>query len=169
MKKLCPVFLVAIAGLALVPVASRAQSAEARETCRQAARILVNQETRWRDGDGRKVVTPTIYWQATDGTEGLCRLDGRARVYEVTVEKWGRRDEDVSTSPGGPGPRGQRELIRCESDRSRRKECPIPTNARVEVFDQLSNTACVQRRNWGYTSNAIWVDDGCRAVFEVTW
>ena len=32
---------------------------------------------------------------------------------------------------------------------------------------KLSDAPCIQGRTWGYDRNRIWVDRGCRALFEV--
>ena len=58
-------------------------------------------------------------------------------------------------------------LVTCESLRGDRQVCGVNTAGGVSVRQQLSGTRCIQGRNWGYTRNAIWVDDGCRAQFTV--
>ncbi len=134
--------------------------------CADAARSLVHQETRWNDrGRERGMTSGTLYWQAVDGTQGTCLVDRNGRVYQVRVDRWGG---DVSVWPG-TGPGEQTHLVRCESDRDRRRECSIPRGSRVRLFDQLSSTPCVQNRNWGYYRDELWVDDGCRGIFEVSW
>ena len=40
---------------------------------------------------------------------------------------------------------------------------------RVRLLDRLSDSPCTQGRSWGYNRHEIWVDNGCRAVFEVRW
>ncbi len=57
--------------------------------------------------------------------------------------------------------------IVCESEDGKRKTCPIDTRGGVIIEQQLSRTACVEGRTWGYLAGAIWVDDGCRAQFAV--
>jgi len=170
MKRSTKLVLPAVALLALAATAATAQSSAAREACRQAARALVNQETRWSDSRAqeRGGGSGTLYWRAVDGTEGVCRLDRSDRVYEVRVERWGSAQDEISVWPGTGAGEGSR-LVRCESDRGRRKECSIPRGARVRLEKTLSDTACTRGRTWGQTRNEIWVDDGCRAIFEVTW
>ncbi|MCL4837309.1 MAG: DUF3011 domain-containing protein [Thermoanaerobaculia bacterium] len=160
----------AAAVLTLAGTAALAQPAGAREACRQAARVLVNQETRWNDSrtQERGGGSGTLYWRAADGTEGVCRVDRNDRVYEVRVERWGTAQDEISVWPGTGTGEGSR-MIRCESQKGRRKECSIPRGARVRLEKQLSDTPCRAGRTWGFNRNEIWVDDGCRAVFEVTW
>lgn len=57
--------------------------------------------------------------------------------------------------------------IRCESEDQRTRRCSIDTRGGVRIVRQLSDTRCVQGRNWGYERGAIWVSGGCRAEFAV--
>jgi len=61
---------------------------------------------------------------------------------------------------------GQRQ-VSCESEDGRYRRCRTWTYGSVRVVRQLSKTKCVQRSNWGYDKEGIWVNDGCRAVFAV--
>ncbi|QNO28452.1 DUF3011 domain-containing protein [Sphingopyxis sp. OPL5] len=54
--------------------------------------------------------------------------------------------------------------IRCESRGSRYEQCNVQTNNRVELVRRLGGK-CNDGRQWGYTANYIWVNDGCRAEF----
>lgn len=65
----------------------------------------------------------------------------------------------------GPGqaPAGSR--IVCSSNDGRRKFCNADTRGGVQLFRQISGSACIQGRTWGYNRNAVWVDRGCRAEF----
>jgi hypothetical protein len=64
----------------------------------------------------------------------------------------------------GRGPDGQR--VRCESDNGRYRECRVPGRARIELVRQLSDTTCVEGRNWGVRNDRVWVNNGCRAEFS---
>jgi hypothetical protein len=57
--------------------------------------------------------------------------------------------------------------VRCESKDGRAQQCPAVTRGGVRLVRQLSRTACIEGRNWGYDARAIWVEGGCRADFEV--
>lgn len=46
-----------------------------------------------------------------------------------------------------------------------RTEFPI---RRAEVDKRYSGSPCEYGRSWGYDSNEIWVDRGCRARFTIT-
>lgn len=64
-----------------------------------------------------------------------------------------------------PGPSdGYAGTIRCESRNNRYEQCRVRTDNRVELVRRLGGR-CDSGREWGYTSNAIWVNNGCRAEF----
>ncbi|HSB13902.1 MAG TPA: DUF3011 domain-containing protein, partial [Bryobacteraceae bacterium] len=37
----------------------------------------------------------------------------------------------------------------------------------VRMVRQISGSPCRQNETWGYDSNGVWVDRGCRAEFEI--
>ena len=69
----------------------------------------------------------------------------------------------VHAQYGGGGQR-----MTCESQDGRTRQCALPRGARVQIAHQLSNTRCVQGRNWGVRGGSLWVSNGCRAEFVVT-
>lgn len=59
-------------------------------------------------------------------------------------------------------------IVRCDSTDKLPRHCPADVDGGiVRVFRQLSRAACVEGRSWGVDDNGIWVEDGCRAEFEV--
>lgn len=58
-------------------------------------------------------------------------------------------------------------LLYCASDDMRRNFCEVDTLDGVFIVRQRSHADCVFNRTWGYDSDRIWVDAGCRADFEV--
>lgn len=82
----------------------------------------------------------------------------------------GCRGEFVSGTGDDDG--GQFDLkhrvVRCESTDQARKRCPARTGAAtVELFRQISETACVQGKTWGWDADGVWVDGGCRGLFRL--
>lgn len=80
----------------------------------------------------------------------------------------GCRAEFVLGAGGGyyPGPGGgYGQTLRCESNDGRTRRCSADTRGGVRLSRQLSDTRCVQGRNWGYDRDAVWVSGGCRAEF----
>ncbi len=55
--------------------------------------------------------------------------------------------------------------VRCESRSGRYQQCSVTTHGRVELARRLGGT-CNAGRQWGYTANYIWVNNGCRADFR---
>jgi hypothetical protein len=63
---------------------------------------------------------------------------------------------------GGPAQR-----VTCSSNSGNRVHCKADTTGDVRMVRQISGSPCRQNQTWGYDSNGIWVDRGCRAEFEV--
>lgn len=69
--------------------------------------------------------------------------------------------------PGGDHGNGGGGTFRCESDNERTRHCNADTRGGVRISRQLSDSPCVQGRNWGYDNSGVWVSQGCRAEFVV--
>ncbi|KAB8315372.1 DUF3011 domain-containing protein [Tolypothrix campylonemoides VB511288] len=68
---------------------------------------------------------------------------------------------------GGNGGIGSRQ-VRCESNNNRYVTCPAGGRVRdARLVRQLSGTPCTEGQTWGTTRDAVWVNGGCRAIFEV--
>lgn len=61
----------------------------------------------------------------------------------------------------------QGNVVQCESEHDKRVSCEMNTGGVVKIKQQLSKTRCVEDENWGITKHTVWVDKGCRAVFEL--
>lgn len=59
------------------------------------------------------------------------------------------------------------QTITCSSNDGNRHYCNVDTRNGVRLSRQISGSACVQTRTWGYDTRGIWVDRGCRAEFVV--
>jgi len=57
--------------------------------------------------------------------------------------------------------------VTCESENRRKKECAADTSAGVQLVRQLSESACMFERDWGWDAKGVWVSKGCRAEFAV--
>jgi hypothetical protein len=62
------------------------------------------------------------------------------------------------------------ELVRCE-DYHGSQLCRVPEIWRkhVELHRQLSHARCIRGKSWGTNRDGIWVDNGCRGDFLVTY
>ncbi|MCK7595489.1 DUF3011 domain-containing protein [Pseudomarimonas salicorniae] len=88
---------------------------------------------------------------------------------EVWVTR-GCRAVFVETYGGGglPGgrPHGGDYSVTCASDNERYRTCAWNRSyGRPFLIEQISRTACVEGRSWGYDGNQLWVDHGCRGRF----
>jgi len=59
------------------------------------------------------------------------------------------------------------QTIRLKIESTGRKVTRRIDNDGVRLVRRLSNSPCVRGRSYNYNSREIWVDDGCRAEFEV--
>ena len=58
--------------------------------------------------------------------------------------------------------------VRCESQGSnQRNYCVADTRNGVRLMRTLGNSQCTEGADWGYNSGSIWVNNGCRADFEI--
>jgi hypothetical protein len=62
---------------------------------------------------------------------------------------------------------GHESIVRCESTDQRYRHCRADTDGGVELYRQLSRTACRYHETWGYDRRGIWVDQGCRGDFQL--
>lgn len=64
-------------------------------------------------------------------------------------------------------PFGPPKQIRCESNDRGYNYCPADTSGGVRLIRELSKSPCIRWQSWGFDEGGIWVDKGCRAVFEI--
>ena len=62
------------------------------------------------------------------------------------------------------------DFVRCESRDNRSRTCAMSVgrNNGIRLVRQLSDTPCIEGRNWGVSRNGVWVSGGCRAEFVVS-
>ncbi len=83
--------------------------------------------------------------------------------------QWGRGGWGRGGRGGGHGGRMDQRQITCESNGYRYNECFVGGRVvNAYLVRQHSSASCVQGQSWGMRGNAIWVDRGCRATFNVT-
>jgi hypothetical protein len=69
---------------------------------------------------------------------------------------------------GGNYGGGGNKVIRCESEKNRRRRCDAGfAVGRAVVERQLSDVRCDKGNSWGTDNRGVWVDRGCRADFRV--
>jgi outer membrane lipoprotein SlyB len=81
-----------------------------------------------------------------------------------------REGDMLRLSDGTAASNGVSPTITCESSQSGnygRKYCAADTRNGVRLVRQIGNATCTQGSSWGYDSNGVWVDQGCRGEFEM--
>jgi hypothetical protein len=59
------------------------------------------------------------------------------------------------------------EEVTCESEGREREECPMDTRGEIRVvFGSSTKAPCTDGVTWGYSKHAVWIEQGCRAVFS---
>lgn len=57
--------------------------------------------------------------------------------------------------------------LNCSSDNFNYRECFAGgTITHVSIYLSKSNVSCLYRKNWGYFADRLWVDQGCKAIFQ---
>jgi len=98
---------------------------------------------------------------------GVWTDDGCRAVFDITVG-----DRDPSRPDNGrpdwdrPVPTENRR-IRLESKDNDRTTYTLPVGYYPKLVEQLSEQPCREGRTWGWSDRRLWVDDGCRAIFEL--
>lgn len=96
-----------------------------------------------------------VRWRAGAAT-GLCAVHANGRVLSFTT------DAGVGGWNAGTTTR-----IVCESHRTDREQCRIPSGARIRLLRQTSQNPCRLNDTYGQGADYIWVAEGCRGEFEV--
>lgn len=126
-------------------------------------------EVRCESSDGRARTCPTPWPGASDlsyqlsSTPCIAGQNWSSSRGEVRVSG-GCRAVFVQANYGS----GQGEEIRCESADGRYRECGSGLRGRIMLIRQLSGTTCTEGVNWGVRNGTLWVNGGCRAVFQVS-
>lgn len=73
----------------------------------------------------------------------------------------------------GPGPRPPHggpdfgsDSFTCSSEDGRRNVCRAPFAGPARLRRQLSSSACIEGQTWGWGNGSVWVNRGCRGIFE---
>jgi hypothetical protein len=57
------------------------------------------------------------------------------------------------------------DTVNCYSDNGRRSYCRVPWRD-ARLVRQDSRTDCIRGRTWDIDRGGLWVDDGCRGIFQ---
>lgn len=132
----------------------------------------------------------TIRCESQDNRERTCNTGWRNATLVrqisgsacVEGQTWGARNGSVwvnrgcrgefaearGNSGGGWGGGDSNYSVTCSSNNNRQQTCAWDARqGRPALIQQLSGTACVEGRSWGYSNGSLWVNGGCRARFGV--
>jgi hypothetical protein len=137
-------------------------------------RAVYGAGNRWADVTNRlnsQVRGDRLDLQVTNNTMGGDPAQNQSKSLRVDYTFDGRANQVVinegDTLRLNSGASQSSQSIRCESDYDNRKYCPVDTRGGVRLARQLSSAACNQGSTWGYDNSGIWVNNGCRADFDV--
>jgi hypothetical protein len=115
---------------------------------------------------------PRSVW-VTNGCRAQFQVGGRGYDdrYGYGDDRYGRDDDRYGYGDdryGYGNTSGYARRVTCESNDERYKFCRISGGIRqAQVHDQKSRDDCRYNYSWGYRSDGIWVDHGCRAEFVI--
>lgn len=141
-------------GQAAAQVAPRsAQSDCTREVERRGYRVLsAGNFQQFRDGWQLEIKARD---QSGRTVNGSCFVETRTGDVNLFGFGWGG---------GNPADRYE---FSCASPDHRYRECQLPVDGRARLTKQKSDAPCIEGRSWGQRGDRVWVDNGCRAKFEV--
>jgi hypothetical protein len=118
---------------------------------------------------GYSVLWTGNFEQVKDGWQ----LDVRARDHKGRVTNGScfveTRSGDVSLSGFGWGGSSAPQSFEfsCASKDERYRECQLPIDGKARLLKRKSDAPCREGQSWGQRGDRVWVDQGCRATFEV--
>lgn len=102
---------------------------------------------------------PCIEGQTWSQTPGEVWVTRGCRAVFVEVRGGGLPGSRPGYGDGGYS-------VTCSSEDERYRTCAWDRRqGRPLLIEQLSRTACIEGRSWGYDGNQLWVDRGCRGRF----
>jgi Protein of unknown function (DUF3011) len=89
-------------------------------------------------------------------SRGSCFVETGSGEVSLYGFGWGYDDEG-----------DERMEFTCASTDRRYRECQLPIDGRVRLVKRRSDAPCIEGQTWGQRGDRVWVDQGCRARFEV--
>ena len=138
-----------VAAAALIGVAALAHKSQHHDDGRHggSASDEADFERGYRDG---------LYNQSYDTHSGSQYSQGYSSGARDRASNTSYRGYSSSSSP----------QVTCESVGNQRVECDMDTRGSVRVVRQLSHSPCTEGVSWGLSKHSVWVENGCRAIFQ---
>ena len=116
-----------------------------------------------------------LNWCPADSRFGVRLVRQRSEAACISGRTWGYSRRGIWVDRGcradflvsGDWANRAAALVYCASDDMGRHGCLVDTRDGVFIIRQRSEADCVFGRTWGYERDGIWVDQGCRADFEI--
>jgi hypothetical protein len=121
----------------------------------------------------RQIHNGQVSLQVTNSTMGGDPAEGREKTLTV-LHTFNGRSGQVVVKEGDylylpvRNAASTSQYILCESNNNDRRYCRVDGRGGVRLSRQLSDARCTQGSTWGYDNGGVWVDNGCRAEFEVS-
>lgn len=61
------------------------------------------------------------------------------------------------------------QTVKCESNNGHRNYCGSYAQNQVSIDRQISGSPCTRDSSWGVDNRGLWVDRGCRAIFNIAY
>ena len=137
------------------PQTRSAQSDCVREANRRGFTVLdTSNFQQFRDGWS---IDLRVRNQRGQVTNGSCFVETRTGDVNLYGFGWGYDDNG-----------DDRMQFNCASVDMKYRECQLPVKGRAVLVKRLSDARCVEGQSWGQRGDRVWVNNGCRAKFEVT-
>jgi hypothetical protein len=154
--------------VAALGVALAAAAQTASQKCVGAVHTAFPQEGKvWVVAARTAVDHVELEWRSAAGHLGVCRLEPDGRISDVKGTGLAQPPAPAAEPVASTDDAFEPYQLRCESEHGGRHECAIKPKAAVVMVEQLGDADCVENLSWGQGEGEIWVDGGCRAVFEV--
>lgn len=164
------VFAAGLASMA-APPAHAQWDREGTVYCASDNGRFVRCRTPWPQSQLSKQVSDTrcIYGQTWGNDRGSVWVDKGCRANFEPARGGGWGGDRPGWGDDRPGWGDQSAQIRCDSNNNRRQYCPVDLGrgGRVRLIRRLSDSRCNEGSTWGWDRRGIWVDYGCRAIFQV--
>lgn len=130
------------------------------------ARSLVGRDTIRCESDDQRSRTCPTPWTGPSRlvrqlSETPCVEDGNWSAGHGEIAVWAGCRAEFAPLDAPPGPI----LVRCESHDRHERTCATPWPGRTRLVRELSDTSCIEGRNWRYRPGEVTVWAGCRAEF----
>ena len=114
------------------------------------------------------ITHPNISWSSVRRTAGISAALVGAAIAFAPSAAFAQVGGGQSRPQSERYPSASTYSFECNSINGRYSECRIPPSGSVQLLEQLSDAPCRAGKTWGRSGALVWVNDGCRARFQVS-